>query len=149
MISEEEFVNDDGILVTHRSYLKIEDAALGKSTYYRGSDSVKEEMIFHHWQTDEKRITIWVKGTFQWNSLNDTVTISNASSGYQLHNSGNLGATVVGDSEKKDSNVGGALLGNKYAFIERVITLRSSAGTDKAYRLWVDVDVKGARHVDT
>ena len=58
-------------------------------------------------------------------------------------------ATVVGDHENKDSNGGGAWSGNTYAFVERVITLRGSAGKDHEYRLWVDVDVKGTHHVDT
>lgn len=92
-------------------------------------------------QIDWLEMQVW--GTFNWNTANDTVYVTNYGSNYNVL----LGAypTIVSDTGTvhKDNQGATFLLGNRYGVVYRTIVMHNGSGRNQTFTLSVDVNVKG------
>lgn len=149
LVSEETFVNEDGVTVTHRSYIK-DNGISPCGVISKGEADIREEADYSVDVT--KWVTLWVKGHFKWDSAANTSCVTILDHGYKKHNQM---AWVVGVPEltSKD-NQGGYWGGKKYSYIEQKITLDNGIHVGlndgkETFRLWVDVNVNGEKKVKT
>lgn len=150
LVSEQSYADENGLECVSRIYLKADEIDMCAARSTQGHMTVKAENTYTESGAGVSTdwVTIWVKGTFTWNSQADTATVSNVTSGY-TPNSGRL-FKVLSDSGHvhKDNQGATFLFGKKYAYIERKITMTNGDErvSKKTFTLWLDVDVTGDIH---
>lgn len=140
LVSEEQYVDENGCVNIDRLYVKDEAMLLSSS----GTRTYKVT------KNVENSFEMWVKGTFTWDSEDDTATVTNVSSGYEILDSySNI--TIEDEVTKYDSNQGKeelwGLVGHKYAYIQYDLTADSSTWKDRHYSIYTDVNTEGERKI--
>lgn len=148
LLFEETYVNEDGVTVTHRSYIK-DDGISPYGGTSKGEGDIKEEMKFSPENIDW--VTLWVEGHFKWDSAENRATVTLLCQGYVKHN--NSAKVVKEPPVRIGDDQGGSWGGKRYAFIEKTITMDNGVHVglsgESTFRLWVDVNVNGEKHIKT
>ncbi|MDE7360881.1 MAG: hypothetical protein K2N38_02990 [Oscillospiraceae bacterium] len=150
LVSEESYTDENGVFITHRSYIKNTGISTC-DTYSSGEADIREEADYTvngtYWAT------IWVKGHFKWDSKADTSTVTLLDHGCKTTNSTNI-SLVQNSYPVTKNNQGGAWGGKKYSYIEKKIKMKTStpigiSNGEYDFRLYVDVNVNGEKKVKT
>lgn len=145
LIGEETFINEDGVTVTHKSYIK--DSGISTcGTASKGEADIKEEEEYKVGVTPW--VTLWVEGHFKWDSAANTSTVTLLDHGHVKHAGGVK--IIKNDPPTTGNNQGGHWGGKKYSYIDKRITMKGGAtvgmsGDENTFRLWVDVNVNGEK----
>lgn len=146
LIFEETYVNEDGVTVTHRSYIK--DAGISpQGSISKGEADIKEEYKFSPDRIPW--VTLSVEGHFKWDSAENRATVTLLNHGYTIHNDT---AKVVSEPPVRiGDDQGGFWGGKRYAFIEKTITMDNGIQVGlkdgkQTFRLWVDVNADGEKN---
>ena len=142
LIQEETYIDENGMRITHRSYVENINAAVPYDLT-RNELSIYETTTLAPSNNSPDWVSIWIKGTFAYYPEAKSCLVKKASSGYNVLNGS---ATVVSTSQSYDSNQGGGLfgLGKKYGFIERKITLDNHCWKGKHdFRFRIEVNSSG------
>lgn len=92
---------------------------------------------------------MWVKGTFSWNSDNDTATVTDTSYGYERLTA-DATNKISNESFTSGSNQGSEDIfgiGHKYAFVQYSFTMTNSLQYPKKYSLYLDVNTEGEEKI--
>lgn len=150
LVSEQSYADENGMECVSRIYVKADEINMYAARSTQGSMTVKAENTFTESGAGVSTdwVTIWVKGTFTWNSQADTATVSNVTSGY-TPNPGRLFKVISHPEPVHYDNQGATFLfGKRYACIERKITMTNGDErvSKKTFTMWLDVDVTGDIH---
>ncbi len=150
LVSEQSYAYENGLECVSRIYLKSDEMDMCAARSTQGHMTVKAENTYTESGAGVSTdwVTMWVKGTFTWNSQADTATVSNVTYGVSP-NSGRLFKVLSNPEPVHASNQGATFLfGKKYAYIEKKITMTNGDErvSKKTYTLWLDVDVTGDIH---
>ncbi|MDE7398620.1 MAG: hypothetical protein K2N06_03740 [Oscillospiraceae bacterium] len=141
LVLEEEFIDEDGWLITTKTYIRDTPSVQDSD---RGTLSAKWEKSFI---LDGKFpwVTIAVMGDFSWDSVADTVTVSNAGAYWRTDGAG---LKYIDDKFESASNQGKtSLFGKKYAYVKESVEVDSGQWRgDKTFTFMVDVNVLGEVH---
>lgn len=140
LIFEEQYVDENGYAITDRIY--VEDGIMPLAT--SGTKTIKAT------KNIDNAYEMWVKGTFSWDSENDTATVSDASHGYERLDS-SVNNKISNESFTYKSNQGSEDifgLGHKYAFVKYSFTMTNYLGYSKNYSLYLDVNTEGKEKIE-
>jgi len=145
LVSEETFTDENGVTVTHRSYIKDSGIKPCGGTS-KGELETKEEKTYKVGVTEW--VTLWVKGRFKWDSQANTSTVTLLDEGYIHHAKGIK--IIKNDPAVTKDNQGGKWGGKRYSCIDKRITMKGGVTTglasdENTFRLWVDVNVNGEK----
>ncbi len=140
LIFEEQYVDENGYTITDRVY--VEDGIMPLAT--SGTKTIKAT------KNIDNAYEMWVKGTFSWDSENDTATVSDASYGYERLDS-SVNNKISNESFTYKSNQGSEDifgLGHKYAFVKYSFTMTNYLSYSKNYSLYLDVNTEGKEKIE-
>ncbi len=147
LVSENEFIDDDGWFVKTEVFTKDDDICL-----YAADSGSKTYRCQSTWwiksgTKDVKWITMWIEGEFTWDRAKDIAEVETDESrcGYEVH----LGKCEDQGHTFSYGTAGRTFLfGKKYAYIERTAKIWNCVEhvNAKNFRIWLDVDVTGATH---
>lgn len=151
LISEEKY-SDGEFFIVDRLYeypgISTYASTTGTADYKKTRNIYNKGGVPSDDSSGTKIVTMWVSGTFKWDSDKDTATVSNVKAGFDDYSDSHLEVTTVDGYPKSASNQGATLLwGHKYAYIEYYINIRKiPTQTNHKFRLWLDVDINGDSH---
>lgn len=146
LISEQTIVIDDETTCVSRIYQKADEVNTYSAKSSSGHMTVTAENTFSYTYGGVTSVwaTLWVKGTFYWDSEKDTATVSNVTAGKEL-GPGKYYKVLEEPEVLHENNQGATFLfGKKYAYIEKKLKMSNGAsGSEKTLTLWLDVNVVG------
>lgn len=142
LVSEEEIVYEDGMVAEVKAF--IEDGA--ETLNYSGQKKYRCEANFKN-TIGTTVVTLWVEGTFHWNSSTDRAYVDDDANGGCSHLNGSF--KYVSEELKQGSDQGGLFLGKKYAYIEITYVYRNNKDVKLTDTLSFDVNVNGDWHWST
>ena len=137
LVSETETVLEDGTIETSRVYSSVNPRLRAVS----GSGTFRNEKELTFSNADAEPFKYWVQGYFTWNSVTNTVTISNPVFG---HDPVRGTCKIENEVKRYDSNQGfNFLFGRKYAYISYIFSYVNWVGLDRTCDVYLDVNVDG------
>lgn len=154
LISQEQTIDENGFLIIDRTYVENTPSTYSTNDANSGSKTVKKSRsIYNNGSTSgDLWVIMWASGKFSWNTEKDTATVTNAKGWYDLYDLPSI-REITNTKTNYDSNQGatilGGALGNKYAYVEYILTMKNEFGATQDYKLWIDVNVKGTVNFHT
>lgn len=143
LISEITSLEGDGIISTTRIYEKQVAVPYSSEWTYKYFEAKK---VFTESKAQFEWVTINVWGTFRWNGTTAYIDDGDGIA-YVTRNPSTVRITENPKAEKFSDCGSNALLGNKYAYIEKKATATNGITTNK-YELELVVNRKGSAHTN-
>lgn len=150
LISEEVCVDDNGFECISKVYQKADEInAYSTNQVYKGEMTLKVENTFTKTASGQTQewVTMWVQGKFKWDTEQDYIKVSNVTYYTDPHTSATMKVTKNPAPTYKSDQGSNILFGNKYAYMQKEITMTNSAKT-YTFKLYASVNIKGSINTD-